>query len=89
MEDKSDEMGARSRARELRSRGFEEVIRRCVGDVDLDVRERARGCVDVWERLLGEGRGASESRSLSGSGDGAGGGVSGVASGRAGRVWER
>jgi hypothetical protein len=55
-EDKSDEPDTRRRAMEMRKRGFEEVVRRCVGDVDLDVRERARACVDIWGKLVGEGR---------------------------------
>ncbi|RDI87808.1 hypothetical protein Vi05172_g2418 [Venturia inaequalis] len=54
-EDKSDEADTRRRAMELKQRGFEEAIKRCTGDVDLDVRERARSCVDIWGRLLGEG----------------------------------
>jgi hypothetical protein len=55
-EDAGDEPDTRRRALEMRKRGFEEVIRRCVGDVDLDVRERARACVDIWGKLVGEGR---------------------------------
>ncbi|QDS76948.1 hypothetical protein FKW77_005097 [Venturia effusa] len=53
-EDKSDEVDTRMRALEMKKRGFEEAIKRCTGDVDLDVRERARSCVDIWGRLLGE-----------------------------------
>jgi hypothetical protein len=56
-EDKSDEPDTRRRAMEMKKRGFEDVVRRCQGDVDLDVRERARACVDIWEKLMGEGRG--------------------------------
>lgn len=61
-EDKSDEADTRRRALELKKRGFEDAIKRCTGDVDLDVRERARSCVDIWGRLLGEGEDRRGSR---------------------------
>jgi hypothetical protein len=53
VEDENDTIGVKQRALELRQRGFEDVVKVCVGDVDLDVRERATGLVDVWSRLLG------------------------------------
>jgi hypothetical protein len=74
MEDSNDAVGAKQRALELRQRGFEDVIGICAGDSDLDVRERARGCVDVWGRLLGTS---------------SGGGGNGVGSQGSSRVWER
>lgn len=54
-EDKNDEADTRRRALDLRKRGFEESVKRCAADVDLDVRERARSCVGIWARLLGDG----------------------------------
>jgi hypothetical protein len=74
MEDSNDAVGAKQRALELRQRGFEDVISVCAGDPDLDVRERARGCVDVWGRLLGPGSGVNGN---------------GVGSQASSRVWER
>jgi hypothetical protein len=77
MEDSNDATGAKQRALELRQRGFEDVVNVCVGDSDLDVRERARGCVDVWGRLLGNGIA------------GAGNGSAGSSTQGGGRAWER
>ncbi|KAF2421192.1 ARM repeat-containing protein [Tothia fuscella] len=72
MEDQSDANGAKGRALELRSRGFEEEVRRCVGDGDLDVRERARGCIEVWGRLLEGGNGERSGLGIGGGGRGGG-----------------
>lgn len=59
MEDQSDAAAARARAVELRKRGFEEAVNGCLGDPDLDVRERAKGCVNLWLKLS-EGERGSE-----------------------------
>lgn len=49
MEDQSDAASARSRAVELRSRGFEDAVRACTNDEHLDVKERAKGNLAMWE----------------------------------------
>jgi hypothetical protein len=48
MEDQTDASNARQRAMELRSRGFEDAVRSCVEDETLDVKERAKGCLEMW-----------------------------------------
>jgi hypothetical protein len=79
MEDSSDSADARRRAEELRKRGFEEAVRSCVFDENLDVRERAKGNIGMWE---------SGSQGAVGAG-GSGSNVSGMGSRLFGRERER
>lgn len=52
MDDQSDAVPARQRALELRAVGIEDAVRRCVADLDLDVRERAKTAVEQMAKLL-------------------------------------
>ncbi|KAF2146012.1 uncharacterized protein K452DRAFT_294623 [Aplosporella prunicola CBS 121167] len=52
IEDDSDRAGARLRAQELRKLGIEERVRACLGDAELDVRERAKTAVEQLAKLL-------------------------------------
>jgi hypothetical protein len=74
MEDSSDLANARARAAELRQRGFEEAMRSCLGDECLDVRERTKGNLAVWESGA-----SSDSAAAGGAGEGrrAGSGIFG------------
>jgi hypothetical protein len=49
VEDQSDGPNARARAQELQRRGFEDAVRSCLNDHDLDVKERAKGNLAMWE----------------------------------------
>ena len=49
MEDGSDSASARQRAGELRARGFEDAVRCCLADESLDVKERAKGNLAMWQ----------------------------------------
>ena len=51
-DDGTDKEGCRQRAMELRIKGVEECVRRLINDEDLDTRERAKGVVDYFTRLL-------------------------------------
>lgn len=57
-EDAADAGGAKTRAAMLRERNVEAVVRGLSNDEDLDTRERARGVLDVFRRLLDGGDGA-------------------------------
>jgi hypothetical protein len=68
-EDQADAPNARQRAAELRNRGFEDAVRSCLGDENLDVRERAKGCLEMWgsgSRDAGSGNGAGIGRLFAG-----------------------
>ena len=49
MEDAADSMNSRQRATELRQRGFEDAVRSCCHDEHLDVKERAKGNLAMWQ----------------------------------------
>lgn len=87
-----DRYSAEDRARKLREIGVEERVRSALGDESLDVKERAKGVMDSFERLLGQEGGDMGPRSpREGSGLLASGAV-GAYEGRrthGGRAWER
>ncbi|KIV98408.1 hypothetical protein, variant [Verruconis gallopava] len=66
-EDQADANNSWARAVELRNRGFEDAVHACVFDENLDVRERARSCLEMWGANSNIG-GSSSSNNVTGLG---------------------
>jgi hypothetical protein len=61
VEDDNDAGAARQRALELRVSGIEDKCRDAVRDVETDIRERAKGVVEAFGKLLDSTGGTSGS----------------------------
>jgi hypothetical protein len=61
VEDDNDTAAARQRALELRVSGIEDKCREAVRDVETDIRERAKGVVEAFGKLLDSTSGTSSS----------------------------
>lgn len=85
-----DRQSAEARARKLRDIGVEHYVRRALDDEDMDVKERAKGVVDSFDRLLAHQDDGSRSP-REGGGIMAGAAVAAYEArrGHGGRAWER
>ncbi|KAH7046674.1 armadillo repeat domain-containing protein [Macrophomina phaseolina] len=82
IEDASDQANARQRALELRALGFEERVKLCLSDAELDVRERAKTAMEQLGKLVDGvvgGNGAGGAGAGAGTGRTSGAGGSGTA----------